>query len=365
MKEIVGQAMRDGAVGLSTALIYPPGTYAQTDEIVEMAKVVAQYDGVYMSHMRNESNAVLDAIRETIHIGEAARIPSHIFHLKAAGQENWPLMKDAIALIQSARDRGLDVTADVYPYIRNGIGLGSFINPRHYANGETAFLKSLGDPALRAKLRQEIETTSDWENWYRHVGKNWDNVLVASVGPGLDKRYEGKSLAEIAKLRQTDEWATFFDLVQAGGVEVNPKSMNEEQKTLALQTPWVSVCTDSEPTDIRVATHAHPRAFGSFARVLAKYVREDRVITLEQAIRQMSSLPANFLRLYDRERIAPGMAADIVIFDPSTVQDTATFSNPLSFPTGIPYVIVNGKVEIDNGRFTGENGGLVLRHKSH
>jgi N-acyl-D-aspartate/D-glutamate deacylase len=362
MKNLVAEAMRDGAVGLSTALIYPPGTYARTEELVEMAKVVGRYGGVYVSHMRNESFAVLDAIRETIHIGEAAGIPSHVFHLKAAGEENWPLMKDAIALIQSARDRGLDVTADIYPYIRNGIGLGSFIHPRHYAKGAAPFLATLSSRDIRLALRREIETTWDWENWYRHVGRNWDNVLVASVGGSLDRPYEGRSIAEIAKMRKQPEWDAFFDLVQAGEVNVNPKSMDEEQKRLALRTEWVSVCTDAEPTDIKVATNAHPRAFGSFVRVLAKYVREEKVISLERAVRQMSSLPANFLQLYDRGRIAPGMAADLLVFDPAAVQDTATFVKPLAFPTGMPYVIVNGKVEIDEDRFTGENGGMVLRH---
>ena len=362
MKELVAQAMRDGVVGMSTALIYPPGTYAKTEELVEMAKVVGQYGGVYMSHMRNESNRVLDAIRETIHIGEAAGIPSHVFHLKAAGEENWPLIKDAIQLIQSARNRGLDVTADIYPYIRNGIALTSFINPSYFSNGAEPFLKTLSGQAVRAKLRHEIETTSDWENWYRHVGKNWDNVLVASTGPGLDKRYEAKSIAEIARMRKQDEWNTFFDLVQAGPVNVNPKSMDEEQKRIALRTEWVSVCTDSEPLNIKTATNAHPRAFGSFVRVLAKYVREEKVISLEQAVRQMSALPANFLQRYDRGRIAPGMAADLLVFDPDRVRDTATFAKPLSFPEGMPYVVVNGRIEIDDNRFTGENGGRVLRH---
>jgi N-acyl-D-amino-acid deacylase len=361
MKELVAQAMRDGAVGLSTALIYPPGTYAKTDELVAMAKVAGQYGGSYMSHMRNESNHVLEAIRETIHIGEAAGIPSHVFHLKAAGEENWPLMKEAIALIQGARDRGLDVTADIYPYIRNGIGLTSFIHPRYYAAGSAPFLKTLGNVKVRADLRHEIETTADWENWYRHVGKNWNNVLVVGVGGELDKRYEGKSIAEIAQMRGTDDWTAFFDLVATGSVTVNPKSMNEEQKYLALRTPWVSVDTDAPPTDAKTATYAHPRAFGSFVRVLAKYVREEKVIPLESAVRQMSSLPANFLHLYDRGRIAPGMAADLLVFDPDKVQDTATFTKPLSFPTGMPYVIVNGKVAIDDGRFSDVNAGVVLR----
>src|SRR5713226_3744868 len=361
MKTHVEEAMRDGAVGLSTALIYPPGTYAATEELVELAKVVGRYGGAYFTHMRNESHQLLEAIRESIHIGEQAGIPVHIFHLKAAGQENWPRIKDAIQLIQSARDRGLDVTADIYPYIRNGLGIGSLIHPRHYAAGSDPFLKTLKDAKVRAALRQEIETTSDWENWYRHVGKNWDNILVAHVGANGDKRFEGKSVEEIAKLRGVDAWTAFFDLVEQGGVSVNPKSMDEEQKREALRAEWVSVCTDSEPLNIATATGAHPRAFGSFARILARYVREERVISLEAAVRKLSSLPANTLQLYDRGRIAPGMAADLLVFDPARVEDTATFTKPLSFPVGIDYVLVNGKLAIDNGRFTEENGGAVLR----
>ncbi len=361
MKDLVEQAMRDGAVGLSSALIYPPGTYATTEELIELAKVAGKYGGVYFTHMRNESSQVLDSIREAIRIGEEGGLPVHIFHLKAAGEQNWPLMTQAIALIQSARDRGLDVTADIYPYIRNGIGLGSFIHPRHYAEGHAAFVKTLANPRVRAALRREIETDADWENWYLHVGRNWDNVLVAEVGEGMDKRFEGKSVAEIARMRGTDDWTTFFDLVQQGRVEVNPKSMNEEQKRQALRTEWMSVCTDSPPTDPAVTTNAHPRAFGSFVRILAKYVRDEKVISLAAAVRQMSSLPANELKLYDRGRIAPGMAADLLVFDPDQVQDTATFTKPMAFPEGMPYVIVNGKVEIENGVLTAENGGQVLR----
>jgi N-acyl-D-aspartate/D-glutamate deacylase len=363
MRELVAAAMRDGAVGFSTALIYPPGTYAGTAELVELAKVVHEFGGMYFTHMRNESSQVLNAIRESVEIGEKGGVPVHIFHLKAAGQENWPLMKEAVALIQSARDRGLDVTADFYPYIRNGLGLGALIRPSHFAHGAAPFLKRLGDPALRQALRKEIEETSDWENWYRHVGKNWDNVLVASVGEGVDKRYEGKSIAAIAKLRGADEWTAFFDLVQMGEISVNPKSMDEAQKHLALRTEWVSVCTDAEPTNPTTATGAHPRAFGSFPRILGKYVREEKVISLEAAIRKMSALPANRLKLYDRGRINPGMAADLVVFDPERVRDTATFEKPLSFPEGIPYVIVNGEVEIDKGTLTEANGGAVLRRR--
>lgn len=361
MRRHVEEAMQDGAVGVSTALIYPPGTYATTAELVELVKVAGKYGGIYLTHMRNESHAVLDAIRESMEIGTKSGAPVHVFHLKAAGEENWPKMAEAIRLIQSARDRGQDVTADIYPYVRNGIGLGSFLHPRHYGKGAAPFLKTLADPNVRAALRKEVESTSDWENWYRHVGRNWDNVLVASVGAGVDKRFEGKSVAAIAKLRGADEWTAFFDLVASGEVSVNPKSMNEDQKHQAFRTEWVSVCTDAAPVAIDKATGAHPRAFGSFPRVLAKYVRDDKVLSLESAVRKMSSLAANRLGLWDRGRIAPGMAADLVVFDPAKIQDMASFEKPLAFPVGMPYVIVNGAVAIDNGVFTAANGGRVLR----
>jgi len=229
MRGHVEQARRDGAAGLSTALIYPPGTYATTEELVELARVAARYGGVYFTHMRNESGGLLEAIRESIAIGEKAGLPVHIFHLKAAGQENWPRIHDAIRLIDGARARGLEVTADIYPYLRNGLGIGSLIHPRHYAGGAAPFLKTLADPKVREALRKEIETTGDWENWYRHVGRNWENILVAQVSAPDNKRFEGKSVAAIAELRGVDAWTTFFDLVQQGGVSVNPLSMNEEQ----------------------------------------------------------------------------------------------------------------------------------------
>ncbi len=361
MKEIVAKAMQDGSVGLSTALIYPPGSYAKTEEIIELAEVAAQYGGLYFSHMRNESGRLLEAIQETIRIGEEAHIPVHIYHLKAAGQDNWPLMTKAILLIQSARDRGVDIGADIYPYIRNGIGLGSFIHPKHYAKGPEAFLPTLSDPEVRAQLRKEIATTTNWENWYQHVGKNWDNVLVVQVPAKLDKRYEGKSVQEIAALRGADVWDTFFYLVQQGGVDVDPKSMDENQKQQALRTPFVSIGSDAEPMNPATSTYAHPRTFGTFPRILAKYVREEKVISLESAIREMTSLPANQLKLWNRGRIAPGLAADLVAFDPAKVADTATFAKPLSYAIGMEYVFVNGQLAIDKGQPTGVLAGKVIR----
>ncbi|MBL8231264.1 MAG: D-aminoacylase [Bryobacterales bacterium] len=360
MRQLVRKAMADGAVGLSTALIYPPGTYAKTEELVELAKATAAWGGFYSTHMRNESSQVLHAIRESIEIGEKAGVPVHIYHLKAAGEENWPLMSRAIALINDARRRGLDVTADIYPYIRNGIGLRSFIPPHHYAKGLKPFFATLREPQVRAALRKEIETDRDWENWYQHVGRNWDNVLVAQLPAREDKLLEGKSVAEIARIWLKDDWDAFFDLVLRDA-NVNPKSMNEEQKHMALRTEWVSFCTDAPPANIETATGAHPRAFGSFPRILAKYVREEKVISVEAAIRKMSSLAANRLRLLDRGRIAPGMAADLVVFDPDRVQDKASFTKPLAFPEGLPYVIVNGVVAIDQDKSTGARAGKVLK----
>jgi N-acyl-D-aspartate/D-glutamate deacylase len=365
MRALVDQAMKDGAVGLSTALIYPPGTYATTGEIAELAKVAGRHGGIYLTHMRNESFAVLEAIQESISIGEQAGVPVHIFHLKAAGESNWPLMRKAIDLIQSARDRGLDVTADIYPYIRNGIGLGSFLHPRHYGKGAAPFLKTLADSSVRQQLRREVETTSDWENWYRHVGQNWDNVLVAHAGPAVDKRFLGKSVAEIARLRGVDDWTAFFDLVASGDVSVNPKSMNEEQKHMAFRTEWISLCTDAAPVSVDKAPGAHPRAFGSFPRVLAKYVRDEKIISWESAIRKMTSLAANRLGLFDRGRIAVGLAADLVVFDPEKVEDTATFTKPLAFPKGLPWVVVNGVVAVEDGRFAGKAAGQILGRAGH
>jgi N-acyl-D-aspartate/D-glutamate deacylase len=270
-------------------------------------------------------------------------------------------MSKAIALIQSARDRGVDVSADIYPYIRNGIGLGSFIHPKQYAGGTDAFLPTLSDAKLRAEMRKEIETTSNWENWYQHVGKNWDNVLVVQVPAKVDKRFEGKSVQEIAGLRNADVWDTFFYLVQQGGVDVDPKSMNEEQKQQALRAPFVSIGSDAEPMNPATSTYAHPRTFGTFPRILAKYVREEKVISLETAIREMTSLPANQLKLWNRGRVAPGFAADIVLFDPAKVADTATFAKPLSYSVGMEYVLINGKLAIDRGQPTGVLAGKVIR----
>ena len=359
MKALVRQAMEDGAVGTSTSLIYPPAVYAQTEELIELTRVAGEYGGVYFTHMRNESHAVLEAIREAIAIGEGAGVPVHIYHLKAAGQDNWPLMSDALALIDSARAEGMDVTADIYPYIRNGIGLGSFLHPRHYAEGTDVFLATLSDTEVRSRLKEEVEGTSDWENWYRHVGMDWNNVLIVSAP---DPSVINLSVAGAAEVLGTDVWSAFFNLVQNGGVSVNPKSMNEEQKWQALRADFVMIDTDASPVNPATTASSHPRAFGAFPRVIAKYVREDGVLTLEDAVRRMSSLAAHRLGLYSRGVVAPGMIADLVVFDEEELRDDADFgADAMQYALGVDYLFVNGTLVIDDGQMMDTRPGRLLK----
>jgi N-acyl-D-amino-acid deacylase len=362
MKRLVAEAMDDGAFGLSTALIYPPGVYATTTEIAELAKVAASRGGFYSTHMRNESVGLLAAIDESIQIGELAGLPVHIYHLKAAGKRQWPLITQAIDRIGAARARGLDVTSDIYPYIRNGIGLEAFLPPTLYVNGFAAAKKLVAKPAKRRELIAELENpNTSWENWYQHVGADWSKVLVTDSGQ-YPRDVAGLSVADIAKKEGRDVWDTFFELAMAH-VTTAPESMNEAQKHAALRAPWVMIETDTPPVNIATAKSTHPRALGAFPRVLAKYVRDEKILTLEDAIRRMTSMVANRLGLTDRGRIAPGMAADLVVFDPQRIQDQATFEKPLQFSTGVDYLLINGQLSIDDGRATGVLAGQVLRHR--
>jgi len=261
-------------------------------------------------------------------------------------------MARALERLAEVRRGCMEATEDIYPYIRNGIGLRSFIHPRHYAQGQGAFLPKLSDPEIRRQLRHEIETDTHWENWYQHVGKNWDNVLIPS---------RGKSVQEVADEQGVDAWDAFFDLAQKG-VGVNPKSMNEEQKHQALRDPFVCFDTDASPVNPAQSRGTHPRAFGTFSRVLAKYVRQEKVISLEEAIRKMTSLPARILRMDEWGMIGKGKGADMVIFDPEKVQDKATFTDSPQFSEGIDYVIVSGQVVLDEGQITGALPGKVIRH---
>ncbi len=294
MKALVRESMEGGAVGLSTALIYPPAVYAPEDEVVELAKVVGEYGGRYFTHMRNEGDRLLEAIEEAMRIGKQARTPVHIFHLKTAGRDNWPKMDQAVAAIAAARAAGQEVTADVYPYVNNGLGLRALIHPRHSANGSDDLVKRLQDPAIRAEIRREMEEGTGWENWFAHVGHDWDRVVISQIGPPELAAYNGRSLGEIARAVGRDPWDVFFAIVSSGrgGGYAMPQSMSEANKIKAMRQPFVGFCTDVGP--LRGPERAsHPRGYGSFPRVLARYVNDLGAITLEDAVRKMTSLAAS------------------------------------------------------------------------
>jgi N-acyl-D-aspartate/D-glutamate deacylase len=359
MGELVQEAMEAGAIGVSTALIYPPAVYAQTEEIAQLVGVAGRYGGRYYTHMRNEGDRLEEAIDEALEIGRQGKTPVHIFHLKSAGRQNWGKMPLAIAKIKAARAAGQQVTADIYPYINNGLGIAAFIHPRHFSEGQERLIRQLDRPELRAEIRQEMETTNGWENWYRHVGHDWSKVIIGQTG---DRRYTelaGQSVAEMARARNEDPWDTFFNLVQAGAFAL-PESMTEANKILALQQEFVSFCTDVGPAGgSQIASH--PRAYGSFPRLLSRYVRDLGAISLERAVGQASAAAANDVLAYDRGRIAEGLAADFIVFDYQKLADRATFSKPRETSEGVKFVLVNGTLVLDDGKFTGQRPGRVLR----
>jgi N-acyl-D-amino-acid deacylase len=359
MRTLVREGMESGAIGVSTALIYPPAVYAQTEEIAALAEVAGQYGGRYYTHMRNEGDQLLEAIDEALEIGRQGKTPVHIFHLKAAGRQNWGKMPLAIARIKAARSAGQEVAADIYPYINNGLGIAALIHPRHFADGREKLIRRLDDETLRTEIRHEIETTGGWENWFRHVGNDWNRVVVGQTGDPRYSELAGQTVAQMAKARGEDPWDTFFNLVRSGAFAL-PQSMTDANKILAMQQEFVSFCTDVGPAGgSRIASH--PRAFGSFPRMLSHYVRDLGTISLERAIAQASAVAANEILARDRGRIAEGLAADIVVFDYDQLADRASFSEPDALSTGMKYVVVNGEVVLDDGKFTGKLPGRVLR----
>ncbi len=359
MKALVREGMQAGAIGVSTALIYPPATYATTDEIAALAGVAGEYGGRYFTHVRNEGDKLLEAIDEALMIGRRAEVPVHVFHLKAAGRGNWPKMQQAIARIEAARAAGQQVTADMYPYINNGLGIGSFIHPRHFAEGRDRLLERLDDPKLRAEIRREIENRAGWENWYHHVGSDFNKVIIGRID---DKRYAGlagRSLAAIAEANSEDPWDTFFHLVR-GGAFALPETMTDANKIRLMKQPFISFCTDVGPLGgSRIASH--PRGCGSFPRLLSHYVRNLGVLSLERAVAQASAVAANHVMVYDRGRIAEGLAADLIVFDYEKLADRATFAEPHRLSEGMTFVLVDGQLVLDDGKYTGLRPGRVLR----
>ena len=367
MQEMVDDAMSDGAMGISSALIYAPGNYASTEELIALAKIAAAKGGVYASHMRNEGDSEMQALDETFRIGREAGIPVEIFHLKMAGKQNWGKMKEVIDAIERARASGIDVNADQYPYIASQTSLGATIPAKYHEGGVDAFVARLKDPAQRAVIRKELEAppTDNTENMWRGTGGPAGILVIGVLNPEL-KKYEGKTVAQIAEMEKKDPFDALLDVVIADHDNTAAVyfEMNEDDVRLAMRQPWVSVDTDFgavNPVGPLGEQQSHPRAYGSFTRILGKYVRDDKVLQLEEAIRKFTSLPAQRMKLYNRGLIRPDYFADITIFNPQTVRDAATFEDPNHTSQGIEFVLVNGVVEIERGRITAQLGGRPLR----
>jgi dihydroorotase/N-acyl-D-amino-acid deacylase len=366
MQDLVEQGMQQGALGLSTALQYPPAPYASTEELIALAKVAARYGGIYATHMRSEGNAEMAALDETFRIGREAGIPIEIFHLKSHGKQNYGKMPQVIERIDKARAEGLDIAADTYAYTAGSNGMTALIPPWAHDGGYEKLLQRVKDPVTRAKIRQDMMTPSDtWENeWLAIDGA--ENILICSVSQKELRKYLGKRVSEIAAEWHEDAIDTIFDFLikdQAQTV-VAQFWMAEPDVILALQQPWVSVGTDAEatsPEGILGGDHPHPRAYGTFPHILARYVRDERKLSLADAIRKFTALPAQREHLGDRGVIKLGMWADLVVFDPEEIHDVATYENPNQFSVGMQYVFVNGVPVIDDGKMTGRLPGRVLR----
>ncbi len=366
MKALVAQAMQDGAFGLSTALIYPPGHYAKTDELIELAKVAAQYGGIYGTHMRSEGQTEKDAIEEALRIGREAGLPVEIFHLKVSGKTRWGSMPKIVAMIQAARDSGQDVTADMYPYVAGGTALASSLPPWMADGGMPKLLERLQDPVTRAKAKGEMATEQrEWENLYFASG-GAGGVLVSGIeNPDL-KKFDGKTIAQIAAEQKKDPLDAMMDLILADKGQTGALYFiaSEDDLRYGLQQSWTSLCLDAGEASLDgplFEPHDHPRAYGAMPRFLGHYVRDLHLLPLEQAIRKMTSLPAQRERLRDRGLLKEGYFADITIFDPATISDKATYEKPAQLSEGVKYVFVNGELEFEDGKLTQVKAGRVLR----
>ncbi len=366
MQGLVAQAMRQGAVGVSSALEYAPAPYASTAELIALASTAAQYGGIYATHMRSEQEAIMTALEETIRIGRDAHIPVEIWHLKAGGVKNFGLMPEIVARIERARASGVDIAADTYAYPAWFNELSAFIPPWAHDGGKAKLIERLKDPGARERIKKELATpATDWDNEWQSV-PGPEAVLIATVANPKLLDLQGKTLADIAKARGKDAMDTLFDILIEDDAQTSVAvfAMSEPDIELAAVQPWVSFCNDSSGTSPEGPLgkeFPHPRAYGTFPRVLRKYVREERRMRLEEAIRKFSSLPASRLRLADRGVIKAGMWADIVVFDPQTITDRATFSAPNQLSAGMQWVLVNGVPVISDGSATGALPGHVLR----
>ncbi len=366
MRDLVRLSMEEGAVGLSAALIYPPASYADTAEIIALAEVVAEYDGLYISHLRSEGTFFLEALEELITIAKTAHIRAEVYHLKAAGINQWHKMDAAIARINAARAEGLSITADMYTYNASGTGLEACIPPWAHEGGQAAMLARLKDPQARARIKQEMNTPSTtWENMWLETGGAERVLLAGFIAPQL-KPLAGKRLAEVVAMRGTDPVDTLIDLLieNDGHIFTIYFSMAEENLRKQVALPWLSFCSDAEslmPEGVFLKSNPHPRAYGSFARVIGHYCRDEGLITLEDAVHRLSSLPASVLKIDRRGALQPGYYADVVVFDPANVRDHATFEQPHQLATGMVHVFVNGEQVLKDGEHTGAKPGRFVR----
>ena len=366
MRGLVKQAMEGGALGVGSSLIYAPAFYAKTTELVELCKVAAGYGGTYISHIRSEGNRFLEAVDELITISRDANIPAEIYHLKAAGQSNWNKMDLAIKRVEQARAEGLKITADMYTYTAGATGLDASMPPWAQEGGLKEWIKRLKDPTTRKRVREEMTTPTDrWENLYLAAGSSTKVLLVGFKQDSL-KYLTGKTLAEVAALRGKTPEETAMDLVIDDQSRVGTVYflMSEENVKTQIALPWVSFGSDAEalaPEGVFLKSNPHPRAYGNVARLLGKYVRDEKVVSLQEAIRRLTSLPAANLKLKDRGALSPGHVADVVVFDPAKISDHATFDAPHRYATGMIHVFVNGKQVLKEGEHTGVKSGRVVR----
>jgi N-acyl-D-aspartate/D-glutamate deacylase len=365
MRALVRQAMEEGALGVASALIYAPGFYAKTDELVELARVASGYGGMYISHMRSEGNQLLEAVDELLTIAREAHIRAEIYHLKAGGQSNWPKMEQVIEKVEAARKEGLEITADMYTYTAGSTGLDAAMPPWVQEGGYDRWVERLRDPAIRKKVLEEMRTpTNDWENLLLAAGA--EGTLLVGLKNEALKPVAGKTLAEVATERGKSPEETAIDLVVEDGtrVQVVYFLMSEDNITRQIALPWVSFCSDAgsmAPEGVFLKSSTHPRAYGNFARLLGKYVRDEKVIPLEEAVRKLAALPAKNLRLEGRGLLAPDYFADIVVFDPAKIRDVATYEKPQQYAIGMVHVFINGTQVLKDGEHTGATPGRVLR----
>ena len=366
MKKLIAQAMEEGAMGLSTALLEPPSSIATTANLIELAKTAKQYGGIYSSHIRDEGEGVFRAIDEAIQVGKGATIPVDIIHMKIAHKKLWGRANEIIAMVQKARDEGYDIRANVYPYTAGQNNLSSIVPPWAHDGGREKMLERLKDPAARKRMREEV--MNGLPNWYNHylaTGDGWGGMILVSLRNERNTPFQGKRMSELIAARGGHPADVLFDLLieEDGSVPTVFFHHSEADMQLILQQPWTSIGSDGSavnPDGPTGRTHPHPRYYGTFPRVLGRYVRELKTITLPEAVKKMTSMNADKIGIKDRGRLKEGACADVTIFDPDRVIDRATFENPHQFPVGIEYVIVNGRVTIDKGQHTGALAGHVI-----